>query len=308
MPTALPGCRRRRRPSCCSRPTDDPTVPEVARVFGKAGRAETATDPAPLEMFETTIQFKPREQWRRRHDADGWSRSSTARSRCRACRTSGPPIRNRIDMLATGIKSPVGVKVAAPTWDEIDRLATVERGQGRSACPGVVGAGRAAHRRAPHRRDDRAAAARYGLNGVGRRDAGRGRDGGRRRQRRRGGQRSRSAFRSTSTYPREIRDSLETRCTLPVVTERGAAAVVSAVASIRIADGSADAAQRERAAVGLAHRRYGLRDLRSGGARQLQAAVAAEGMLPAGPRSSGRASSPERATERMKAGGAATLA
>ncbi|WP_163434479.1 efflux RND transporter permease subunit, partial [Escherichia coli] len=82
------------------------TVPEVESVFGKAGRAETATDPAPLEMFETTIQFKPRDQWR-----SGMTPERLVDELDRRVKLPGlaniwvPPIRNRIDMLATGIKS-----------------------------------------------------------------------------------------------------------------------------------------------------------------------------------------------------------
>src|SRR5207302_3028860 len=97
------------------------TVPEVASVFGKAGRAETATDPAPLEMFETTIQFKPRDQWRA-----GMTPDKLVAELDQAVHVPGlsniwvPPIRNRIDMLATGIKSPVGVKVAGTSLQEID--------------------------------------------------------------------------------------------------------------------------------------------------------------------------------------------
>ncbi len=100
------------------------TVPEVAHVFGKAGRAETATDPAPLEMFETTIQFKPRNEWRA-----GITPDKLVEELDRAVKVPGlsniwvPPIRNRIDMLATGIKSPVGVKVSGPELAVIDRLA-----------------------------------------------------------------------------------------------------------------------------------------------------------------------------------------
>jgi Cu(I)/Ag(I) efflux system membrane protein CusA/SilA len=101
------------------------TVPEVATVFGKAGRADTATDPAPLEMFETTIQFKPRDQWRA-----GMTPDKLVEELDRVVTVPGlsniwvPPIRNRIDMLATGIKSPVGIKVAGADLKEIDRLAT----------------------------------------------------------------------------------------------------------------------------------------------------------------------------------------
>ncbi|MET1537406.1 efflux RND transporter permease subunit, partial [Burkholderia sola] len=90
---------------------------------GKAGRAESATDPAPLEMFETTIQFKPRDQWRA-----GMTTDKLVEEHDRIVKVPGlsniwvPPIRNRIDMLATGIKSPVGVKVAGTDLATIDRL------------------------------------------------------------------------------------------------------------------------------------------------------------------------------------------
>src|SRR6267378_3999938 len=116
------------------------TVPEVARVFGKAGRAETATDPAPLEMFETTIQFKARDQWRA-----GMTPDKLVEELDRAVKVPGlsniwvPPIRNRIDMLATGIKSPVGVKVAGTNLQELDRItAEIERLLKR--IPGVTSA------------------------------------------------------------------------------------------------------------------------------------------------------------------------
>ena len=120
------------------------TVPEVERVFGKAGRAETATDPAPLEMFETTIQLKPREQWRA-----GMTPDKLVDELDRAVKVPGlanlwvPPIRNRIDMLATGIKSPIGVKVtgARPGGD---------RPRGRAASSRSPRACRASRRRWPN--------------------------------------------------------------------------------------------------------------------------------------------------------------
>jgi Cu(I)/Ag(I) efflux system membrane protein CusA/SilA len=113
MPSALPGLSAASASDLLQK-TDRliKTVPEVATVFGKAGRAETATDPAPLEMFETTIQFKPRNQWRA-----GMTPAKLVEELDRTVRVPGltnvwvPPIRNRIDMLATGIKSPIGVKV-----------------------------------------------------------------------------------------------------------------------------------------------------------------------------------------------------
>ncbi|HET9651851.1 MAG TPA: CusA/CzcA family heavy metal efflux RND transporter, partial [Usitatibacter sp.] len=125
MPSALPGLSAGKATQLLEQ-TDRliKTVPEVARVFGKAGRAETATDPAPIEMFETTIQFKPREQWRA-----GMTPEKIVEELDRIVKVPGlsniwvPPIRNRIDMLATGIKSPVGIKVSGPNLAEVERLA-----------------------------------------------------------------------------------------------------------------------------------------------------------------------------------------
>ncbi len=116
MPTALPGLSAGKASQLLQQ-TDRmlKTVPEVDHVFGKAGRAETATDPAPLEMFETTITFKPRSQWR-----PGMTPEKLREELDRAVKVPGltnlfvPPIRNRIDMLATGIKSPIGIKVSGP--------------------------------------------------------------------------------------------------------------------------------------------------------------------------------------------------
>ena len=125
MPSALPGLSAQKAAELLQQ-TDRmiKTVPEVERVFGKAGRAETATDPAPLEMFETTIQLKPREQWRA-----GMTPDKLVEELDRAVQVPGlsnlwvPPIRNRIDMLATGIKSPIGVKVTGTDLAAIDRVA-----------------------------------------------------------------------------------------------------------------------------------------------------------------------------------------
>ena len=116
------------------------SVPEVDHVFGKAGRADTATDPAPLEMFETTITFKPRSQWR-----SGMTPKKLREELNHAVKVPGltnlfvPPIRNRIDMLATGIKSPVGVKVAGTDLATIDRI-TVDIERVLKDVPGVSSA------------------------------------------------------------------------------------------------------------------------------------------------------------------------
>lgn len=130
MPTALPGLSAGKAGQLLQ--LSDrmiKTVPEVDHVFGKAGRAETATDPAPIEMFETTVTFKPRDQWR-----PGMTMAKLRDELDAAVQIPGltnlwvPPIRNRIDMLATGIKSPIGVKVSGPDTQVIERLSDeVER-------------------------------------------------------------------------------------------------------------------------------------------------------------------------------------
>ena len=124
MPTALPGLSAGEAARLLQQ-TDRmlKTVPEVEHVFGKAGRADTATDPAPLEMFETTITFKPKSEWR-----PGMTMETLQQELDAAVKVPGltnlfvPPIRNRIDMLATGIKSPIGIKILGPDTDVLARL------------------------------------------------------------------------------------------------------------------------------------------------------------------------------------------
>ena len=167
MPSALPGLSAGKAAELLQQ-TDRliKTVPEVLSVYGKAGRAETATDPAPLEMFETTIQFKPRNQWR-----PGMTQDKLVDELDRIVKVPGlaniwvPPIRNRIDMLATGIKSPVGVKVAGADLATIDRV-TGEIEKVLKDVPGVSSA--LAERLTGGRYVDvtinRDAAARFGMN------------------------------------------------------------------------------------------------------------------------------------------------
>lgn len=99
------------------------TVPEVQNVFGKVGRAETATDPAPLTMIETFIQLKPQSQWR-----EGVTSEDLKKELDQLIQFPGVtnawvmPIKTRIDMLATGIKTPVGIKVAGPDLNVIQAL------------------------------------------------------------------------------------------------------------------------------------------------------------------------------------------
>jgi Cu/Ag efflux pump CusA len=237
MPSALPGMSAGKAGELLQQ-TDRliKTVPEVASVYGKAGRADSATDPAPLEMFETTIQFKPREQWRA-----GMTQDKLVEELDRTVSVPGlaniwvPPIRNRIDMLATGIKSPVGVKVAGTDLATIDRVsAEIERVL--KDVPGVSSA--LAERLTGGRYVDvninRDAAARYGMNiadvqsvisaAVGGDNIGETVEGLQR-------------FPINMRYPREMRDSLAKLRSLPFLTERGARLVLSDVADIRIADG-----------------------------------------------------------------------
>jgi Cu(I)/Ag(I) efflux system membrane protein CusA/SilA len=99
------------------------TIPEVAQVFGKAGRAETATDPAPLEMFETVINLKPEDQWRIGMTVDKLKdEMNDALSIPGVANSFTMPIKARIDMLATGIRTPVGIKILGPNLEEIEKI------------------------------------------------------------------------------------------------------------------------------------------------------------------------------------------
>lgn len=98
-------------------------IPEVSQVFGKAGRAETATDPAPMEMFETVINLKPEAQWRPGMDPEKLKNEmNDVLSIPGVANSFTMPIKARIDMLSTGIRTPVGIKILGPKLDEIDRI------------------------------------------------------------------------------------------------------------------------------------------------------------------------------------------
>lgn len=138
MPTALPGLSTQKAAQLLQT-TDRQirSVPEVAHVFGKAGRADTATDPAPMEMFETTVTFKPRDQWR-----PGMTPAKLRAELDAAVHVPGltnlwvPPIRNRIDMLATGIKSPIGIRVFGTDVATLARVVPAIEAAARTV-PGV---------------------------------------------------------------------------------------------------------------------------------------------------------------------------
>ncbi len=237
MPTALPGLSAAKASELLQQ-TDRMirTVPEVETVFGKAGRADTATDPAPLVMFETTIRFKPRDQWR-----PGMTPEKLVEALDQAVRVPGlaniwvPPIRNRIDMLATGIKSPVGVKVSGADLQALDRIAAEVEAVAKTV-PGVSSA--LAERLTGGRYIDididRQAAGRYGLNiadvqsivagAVGGETIGQTVEG-------------LARYPISVRYPREIRDSLSELRALPVLTPSGQQITLGTVADLQVTDG-----------------------------------------------------------------------
>ncbi|MEH0885161.1 CusA/CzcA family heavy metal efflux RND transporter [Enterobacter sp. UNJFSC 003] len=141
MPSTLPGVSPGQA-AALLQTTDKliKTVPEVASVFGKTGKAETATDSAPLEMVETTILLKPQAQWR-----PGMTIDKIIDALDKTVRLPGlanlwvPPIRNRIDMLSTGIKSPIGIKVSGTVLADIDTTAQRIEAIAKTV-PGVVSA------------------------------------------------------------------------------------------------------------------------------------------------------------------------
>jgi len=309
MPSALPGLSVSKATELLQQ-TDRliKTVPEVERVFGKAGRADSATDPAPLEMFETTIQFKPRDQWR-----PGITPDKLVEELDRAVKVPGlsniwvPPIRNRIDMLATGIKSPVGIKVAGPDLATIDKLAT----RIESVVKDVPGVSSALAERLTGGRYidvdvDRAAAARYGMSvtdvqaivstAIGGENVGEVVSG-------------RERFPINVRYPREIRDSLDKLRMLPFVTDKGAQLLLQDVARVDVEEGPPMLRSENGRLSGWVYVDVRGRDLRSV-VRDMQSAVANEVAMPAGYAISwsGQFEYLERATERMKVVVPATLA
>jgi Cu(I)/Ag(I) efflux system membrane protein CusA/SilA len=211
-------------------------VPEVKQVFGKIGRAETATDPAPLTMIETVIQLKPREEWR-----EGMTPEGLRAELDRVVQYPGltnawvMPIKTRIDMLATGIKTPVGIKVAGPDLEVIEGigqeleevLATVE---GTAS----VYSERVAGGRYIDVDIDRKRASRLGLNIAEIQDVVRSAVGG---------------MNITQTvenlerypvnlrYPQRVRDSVEQLKLLPIVTPQGARIALADVAEVKVVDG-----------------------------------------------------------------------
>ncbi len=212
------------------------TVPEVNRVFGKIGRAETATDPAPLTMIETVIQLKPREAWRPGMTLEKLKGELDALVKFPGLTNAWVmPIKTRIDMLATGIKTPVGIKVAGPELAVIEDIgAQIE--QVVKQVPGTVSAfsERVAGGRYITVDVDRLKASRFGLNIADVHEIVRAAVGGMNvAQTVEGLER----YPINLRYPQDVRNSVEELRMLPVVTPNGAHIPLEEVADIRVTEG-----------------------------------------------------------------------
>ncbi len=212
------------------------TVPEVKTVHGKAGRADTATDPAPLTMIETVVQLKPKDQWRPGMTIDDIRDELDA-----AVKVPGisnvwiMPIRNRIDMLATGIKTPVGIKVAGPDLQVISKIGQQIEGILKNL-PGTASAysERVVGGRYIEIDVNREAAARYSMNiedvddivsaAIGGANVAESVEGLER-------------YPVNLRFPRDYRDSVERIRRLPVVTRSGAHVPLSELADIQVVAG-----------------------------------------------------------------------
>jgi Cu(I)/Ag(I) efflux system membrane protein CusA/SilA len=215
------------------------TMPEVERVFGKAGRAESATDPAPLSMLETTILLKPREQWPAGETVRDLIRKLDQTVSLPGLTNAwGYPVRTRIDMLSTGVRTAVGVKVTGPDLGGIVELArTIEAAL--SGVPGTrtVFAERVTSGRYIDIEVDRARAARYGVSiadvqnlvrtAIGGETIGMVVDG-------------RERFPISLRYPRGYRDSLDALAASRVTTPAGMQVPLGEIAKLRITDGPAE--------------------------------------------------------------------
>ena len=233
MPSTLPGVSSSEAAAMLQK-TDKliRTVPEVATVFGKAGRADTATDSAPLEMIETTIQLKPDSEWR-----PGMTMEKIIDELDKTVRLPGlanlwvMPIRNRIDMLSTGVKSPIGIKVSGQSLADIDGAAE-QIEEAAKTVPGVVSAiaERLTGGRYVEVSVDRLKAARWGLtvagvqsyvkSAVGGEMAGDVVDG-------------IARYPITIRFPQSWRDSPEALRNLPIISGSGQSLTLGDVAEIR---------------------------------------------------------------------------
>jgi copper/silver efflux system protein len=281
MPSALPGLSAGKASQLLQQMDRQlMTMPEVARVFGKMGRAETATDPAPLEMVETTVQFKPRDQWRADLTMEELIEQLDQRLQIPGLANVWvPPIRNRIDMLATGIKTPVGIKVAGTDPEMIDRVAQQIERVVRTV-PGVTSslAERLTGARYIEVTIDRDAAARYGMNiedvqsvitaAIGGETIAETVEGLQR-------------FPISVRYPRELRDSIADLVQLPIVTRDGAQITLGTVADLKVTSGPPMLRSENARLSGWVYVDLRGRDLQSA-VDDMQEAVARSVTLPAG--------------------------
>ncbi|MFZ3401780.1 efflux RND transporter permease subunit [Aeromonas salmonicida] len=211
------------------------TVPEVKSVFGKAGRADSATDPADLVMMETTIQLKPKEEWRPGMTPEKLKEELNTLIQFPGLTNAWvPPIKTRIDMLATGIKTPVGIKVAGPDLKVIQKIGQeLEQIVGKVEGAASVYAERVAGGRYVKVDIDRLKAARYGLNiadvqavlatAVGGMDVGQTIEG-------------RERYPINLRYPQSYRNSVASLELLPLVTPMGERIALADVAKVYISD------------------------------------------------------------------------
>ena len=281
MPTTFPGVSIGKAQEILQQ-TDKliKTLPEVKRVFGKIGRAETATDPAPLTMIETTIQFKPKSEWR-----EGMTLEKIKQELNDLIKYPGltnawvMPIKTRIDMLATGIKTPVGIKVAGADLKVIEEIGKqVEKAVLK--VPGTTSAysERVAGGRYVTVDIDRLSASRYGLNiadvqavistALGGMQVTQTVEGLER-------------YPVNVRYPRDYRDSLDKLENLPIVTPSGARIPLLEVADIRVEMGPAMIKSENARPNGWTFVDIKGRDLGSY-VEEAQKVVAAEVKLPAG--------------------------
>jgi len=284
------------------------SVPEVGRVFGKIGRAETATDPAPLTMIETVIQLKPREEWR-----EGMTVERLRAELDQVVRLPGltnawvMPIKTRIDMLATGIKTPVGIKVAGPDLkviegigQQLERMLSVVKGTASVYSERVAGG------RYVEVDIDRKRASRFGLNINDVQDIVRSAVGGMNvTQTVEGLER----YPVNLRYPQRVRGSIEQLKLLPIVTPQGAWIALADVADVTVVDGAPVIKSENARLNGWTYVDISDRDLGSYVA-EAQRVVAEQLELPAGYSLawSGQYEYMVRAKERLSVVGPATLA
>ncbi|MDH5216796.1 MAG: CusA/CzcA family heavy metal efflux RND transporter, partial [Gammaproteobacteria bacterium] len=212
------------------------TIPEVDVVFGKVGRAETATDPAPLTMIETTIKLKPKDQWRKGMTTDKLKKILDETVKFPGLTNAWVmPIKTRIDMISTGIKTPLGIKILGPDLSVIQKIGeqveTVVK-----EIPGAVGvfSERVAGGRYINVEVDRRRAARYGLNIADVHDTiGMAVGGANVTQTVEGLER----YPVNIRYPQHVRDSIDDLLALPIVTPSGSQITLGDVTRISIIDG-----------------------------------------------------------------------